>query len=49
MELISFKITASDFLVTMSQEIKKRFDFKSATLKLVEMFDPINALSGNHI
>jgi len=30
-ELYSFKVRASDFLVTVSQEIKKRFDFKNET------------------
>ncbi|KYN50523.1 hypothetical protein ALC57_00163, partial [Trachymyrmex cornetzi] len=47
-ELHSFKIRALDFLVTVSQEIKKRFNFKSATLRSVEMLDPINALSGKY-
>lgn len=47
-ELYSFKIRALDFLGTVSQEIKKRFDFKNETLRLIEMFDPKNALSGDY-
>lgn len=47
-ELHSFKVRALDFLVTVSQEIKKRFDFKNRTLRLIEMLDPKNALSGEY-
>jgi len=47
-ELHSFKVRALDFLVTLSQEIKKRFDFKNTTLKLIEMLDPKNALGGDY-